>query len=165
MKKLIAVFLFFLVSCAPNPLGLAEGEWVKHKIDGQKYYIVELRQDINTEDGGLVRVKNEFGEEINKDFAIFDFDRWVEPKSADEGSHNIDDLFVELRLARIALDEATQLLVAADNLVEAKAELKHATEARNELLKVIEETESVTNDSPVFKKRIWNPSTGKYEDR
>ena len=65
MNKLLIAIALVLASCAPNPLGLTEGMWVRHRIDGQKYYITDLRTDIDG-NAGRVRVKNEFGVEIEK---------------------------------------------------------------------------------------------------
>lgn len=80
MRQLLitAVIVLLVAACAPNPLGLAEGMWVRNKLDGQKYYITRLSREQNAEHGGLVRVKNEMGAEVDKDFAIHDFELWID---------------------------------------------------------------------------------------
>ena len=53
MRLIITTILLscLVLACADNPLNLAEGQWVRNKLDGQKYY--------TTDHGGFVRVKKE----------------------------------------------------------------------------------------------------------
>lgn len=90
MFRLIAILIttFLMVACADNPLGLAGGMWVRNKLDGQKYYITRLDVQNNAEHGGIVRVKNELGAEVDKDFAIYDFELWIERKEVPDGASN-----------------------------------------------------------------------------
>ena len=85
---IIVVTALLVVACAPNPLGLTEGMWVRNKLDGQKYYITYLTTDAVDHSGGRVRVKNESGEEVNGFFSIHDFELWIERKDIPDGASN-----------------------------------------------------------------------------
>lgn len=149
MKKLLATLVLFLVAaCVDNPLGLTEGMWVKHKVDGQKYFITYINRDTAANDGaGIVKVKNEFGVEVDKEFGIFEFDLWVD--------QNAPSSTQERKIGLIVKE-----LIAARKAYEASP----SPEAKERLGEAIEETEkSVTADSPVFAPKKWNPDTQKYE--
>lgn len=145
MKNLIALLILsFLAACAPNPLNLTKGMWVKHKIDGQKYFIINLNPDEAAHPGGLVRVKNEFGVEVDKDFAIFEFDLWVEP-AGEKIDRGLGRLIEELTAARKALQEVNGITPDAERV--------------KELEKVISDGEK----TGVFAPKKWNPETEQYE--
>ena len=142
MRILITLLaaLCLLTACAENPLGLAPGMWVRHKIDGQKYFVTDVRTDVNPERGGLVKVKNELGVEVEKDFTIPEFELWIERKQIPDGVES--NLERELRRARLALEAA------------------NTPESRDNLERQIEQAEEL---SPVFRKKTWNPETSRYE--
>jgi hypothetical protein len=134
-----------VLGCADNPLNLAEGQWVRNKLDGQKYYITTLATDRNPDHGGYVRVKNEFGEEVDITFAIHDFEIWTEASEEinPENDLQLADLMVELHRAREALEAA------------------NTPQNRLSLEEAIEEVEE--DLSPIFRNRKWNPKTNTYE--
>jgi hypothetical protein len=148
MKNFLAILsLVFVVACAQNPLRLAEGMWVKHKIDGQKYYIIDINLIDPNQEGttGYVRIKNESGEEVDGKFPIHEFDRWVETVEVDN-SALLAQIVLELQNARIALDEANTIA----NREAVESAIDNGEDA-------------VTAESPIFRQKTWNPVTKRYE--
>jgi len=139
------VLLALLAGCAENPYNLTTGQWVRNELDGQKYYITEIDTANQNSDGttGFVRVKNEFGEEVDKRYPIHEFRPWSDKKST-----SVDDSDME-RLIQ-ALQSARRALLA-----------NPSSENREQLEELIEEAEEEL--SPVFRERKWNPETRRYE--
>lgn len=140
MKVILPLLLLILAACAPNPNGVQEGQWVVHQVTGEEYFLV----DYNVETGNVEEMKNSDGELVHIDTNIIE----LAPRDVEEEETVVDhsDLIKELRLARIALDQANTPV------------------NRDAMEEVIEETErAVTADSPIFRAKTWNPATGRYE--
>jgi len=153
MFRLIPILLLCLLAgCADNPLGLTSGMWVRHEIDGQKYYISEVNLELMNDQGtrGYVLVKNEFGEEIDKKYPIHEFALWS------------DSLLEDTVLRReIPQDVETKQLVRQLTAARRALIANPTPENREVLEELIVEGEQAL--SPVFRERKWNPTTNSYE--
>lgn len=149
MRLLItALLLTVLASCADNPLDLSAGQWVKHKIDGQKYYVTKVILTGNNDQRtlGVITVKNEFGEVVDKRFPIHEFVLWYDTEEATPVAS--DDF---------AIKELSQRLHAARKCLD----LNLTPENQAILLGLVEEGEEAL--SLIFGDRKWNPVTSTYE--
>lgn len=150
MKKLLTICLL-LVTCAPNPDGIEAGDWVTHKITGQKYFVTELRQDLDSSDGGRVRVKNEDGSTVDGIFRIHELQPWVDPNIVNvsaPSTHDWAQALYRLREAQLALEKRDAELGA-----------KSVTAEQIELEQAIEQAEETIFGGT----RQWNPITKQYE--
>lgn len=123
--------------CAPNPNGVKSGQWVKHQVTDEEYFLTEWYSDT----GDVTIMKDRQGHLVQEKINIIELAPLEEA-----GAINFTPLIAELKRAHIALDEA--------NTPTARAMTEEA----------IKEGEAVMNElSPVFRERKWNHSTQSYE--
>jgi len=135
MKTFLFLTLFVLAACAPNPNGVREGQWVINQVTGSEYYLI----DYNAETGDVELMKDDDGNVVQVDTNILE----LAPRDI-EVDHS--DLMHELRLARIALDNANTPVNRA---------------AVEESVKEAERV--IATDSDIFRTKVWNPATSRYE--
>lgn len=139
MKTICLLLLAIIIACAPNPQGLTEGMWARHKITGDKVFLTMVSTSAAPEDGGRVQCSNEDGDKYKpgETLRIFEFEPWdMEPESIE---FEESDLVRMLKSAR-------------------KAYESYPTPENHEFLG------DIIHEAEVFTERKWNPVTERYEN-